>query len=295
MRLVFADPESGEVPLRPGALTLGASGECDIPLGGAGWLPHHASIIVDPQRGLWLQLEPGAAMAHVNARPVRECAMLRAGDIVSLGSVQFSICLGLGEELSVEQLPPLRNNAEHAAKADTAERVAATRAVLRGISGLYHGRTFPLVDDVLLGSGAGVPIRIEAPGIAAQHSRFELHRDRIVLRAEAPGNVLKVNGMPVENTILHPGDQITVDQHRFVVEAPGLPPRGVGSFRPRQRPITQAVPPPARTEAESADAAATSTPQPPARPESRFHAWWLLVAATAIALVLAAILLYGPR
>ncbi|NLB13925.1 MAG: hypothetical protein GX826_07900, partial [Gammaproteobacteria bacterium] len=46
MRLVFADPESGEVPLRPGALTLGASGECDIPLAGAGWLPHHASIIV---------------------------------------------------------------------------------------------------------------------------------------------------------------------------------------------------------------------------------------------------------
>ena len=295
MRLVFADPESGEVPLRPGALSLGASSECDIARTGAGWLPHHASIIVAPQRGLWLQLEPGAAMAHVNARPVRECAMLRAGDIVSLGSVQFSICLGLDEEVSAEQLPPPREATEHTPAPDSAERVAASRAVLRGIAGLYHGRTFPLVDDVLLGSGAGVAIRIEAGGIADRHSRFELHRDRIVLRAEAPGNRLKVNGIPMENAILHPGDQITVDQHRFIVEAPGLPPRGVASFRPRQRPITQAVPPPVAAVTENGDPSSAS-PAPPAAPsESRFHAWWLLVAAAAIALVLAAILLYGPR
>ena len=261
MRLVFADPESGEVPLRPGALTLGASGECDIPLAGAGWLPHHASIIVDPQRGLWLQLEPGAAMAHVNARPVRECAMLRAGDIVSLAACSFRSAWA-GRGVSVEQPPPPRNCRACAGRPPPAWPHTGGAA---GHSGL-HRRTF--LGTMLLGSGAGFPSDRSARHAAA--FALELHRDRIV-RAPRRQAMPKVNGLRVES------DPAPRPDHRGPASlcrgVPACRPWG-GSFRPRQRPITQAVPPPAREERRCGG----QSPAPPsARPESRFHAWRLLL------------------
>ncbi len=283
MRLVFPGHTHADVALHPGELSLGASDECDIQLHDAGWLPHHASLGVDPQRGLWLRLEPEAGAVHVNARPVRECAMLRVGDIVSLGGVQFCVMLQDESEI-VRQLPPRRG-----APMEDPERVAASRAVLRGVAGLFHGRTFSLASGLVIGSAPEADIRIEDAGAAPHHARIELHHERVTLRAEAPGNTLKVNGVMVEDAVLHPGDQVVVGPHRFVVEAPGLPPRGGGAFSPRQRPITQAIPavpapPPVPVERE-----------PESPPRGRFNAWWLLAAAAAIALALAGILVYAPR
>lgn len=283
MRLVFPGHTHADVALHPGELSLGASDECDICVPAAGWLPHHATLTIDPQRGLWLRLEPQAGAVHVNARPVCECAMLRVGDIVSLGDVQFCVVLQ-DEGQIVRQLPPRR-----AAPPDGPERVAASRAVLRGVAGLFHGRTFPLASGATIGSAPTADIRIEAAGIAPQHARIELHGERVILRAETPGNALKVNGVMVEDAVLHPGDQIVVEPHRFVVEAPGLPPRGGSLFSPRQRPITQAIP------AVPTPPPASRNVEPEPAPRGRFNAWWLLAAAAAIAAALAGILIYAPR
>ncbi len=280
MRLVFPGRDHPDATLQAGDYRVGVSEECDIRVRGADWLPHHATLAVDPQRGLWLKLEEGAAPVHVNARPVRECAMLRPGDIVSMGRLQFTVLLE--DDPSTPLLPPRRRT-----PMEDAARIAASRAVLRGVSGLSHGHTFPLTSDLVIGSAADADIRIESADVAPHHARVELHGDRIVLRAEAPGHRLKVNGMLVENAILHAGDQIAIDPHRFVIEAPGLPPRGGGAI-PRQRPITQAMPavpaapmPPPKTDAPSATAGPV--------------AGWLLAAACIIAAVLAGILLWGPR
>lgn len=283
MRLVFPGQNHADVVLYPGELSLGTSDECDIHIEGAGWLPHHASLTVDPQRGLWLRLEDATGVAHVNARPVRESAMLRLGDIVSLGEVQFCVMLQDENDI-VRQVPPRRG-----VPMDDPERVAASRAVLRGVAGLFHGRTFPLASGLVIGSAPDADIRIEDAGAAPHHARIELHQERVSLRAEAPGNTLKVNGVVVEDAILHPGDQLVVEPHRFVIEAPGLPPRGGRSLSPRQRPITQAIP------AVPVPPSTPSRSEPEAPPRGRFNAWWLLAAAAAIALALAGILIYAPR
>lgn len=283
MRLVFPGRDHPDATLQAGDYRVGVSEECDIRVRDADWLPHHATLSVDPQRGLWLRLEDGAAPIHVNARPVRECAMLRPGDIVSMGRVQFSVLLE--DDPSTPLLPPRRS-----ASMDAAARVAASRAVLRGVSGLSHGHTFALTSDLVIGSADDADIRIESADVAPHHARVELHGDRIVLRAEAPGQRLKVNGMLVENAILHPGDQIAIDPHRFVIEAPGLPPRGGGALS-RQRPITQAMPAIPVVPASVPEAAPAPTPASSTGPS----AWWLLAAACAIAAALAGILFWGPR
>ncbi len=282
MRLVFRARMHADVSLHPGELNFGASDECDVCCPDAGWLPHQATLSIDPQRGLWLRLEPGAGLAHVNARPVHEHAMLRLGDVVSLGKVQFTVMLE-NEDVLVRELPSAPSTPR-----DAAARVAASRAVLRGLAGVFHGRTFPLGAGVVIGSGAEADVCIEGAHLAPQHARLSLRHEQIVLRAEAPGNTLCVNGETVENAVLHPGDQIVIEPHRFVIEAPGLPPRGADGPMVRRRPITQTMP------------SVPTTPLPgelkPVTdlPSGRGNLGWLLLAAIGIAGALAALLLFAP-
>lgn len=284
MRLVFPDRERATASLNSGELTFGASDECDVHFADAGWMPHHATLSVDPQRGLWLRLQPNAGTVHVNARPIRERAMLRLGDVVSLGTVRFCVTLDK-DDVIVRDLP-----SSSSLPKDAAAHAAAARVVLRGVSGVFHGRTFSLGPGLLLGSAADADVRIEDAGLAPHHARFSLRHEQVILRAEADDNKLRVNGELIGNAVLHPGDQIAIEPHRFVIEAPGLPPRGGGSFAPRQRPITQTMP--AISDLGDAPAGQTAVSAPQHR---RTNLWWLLFAAVLIAGALAALLVYAPR
>ena len=79
---------------------------------------------------------------------------------------------------------------------------------------------------------------------------------------------LRVNGAPAGRVALHPGDQIGLAMHRFVVDAPGM------ECEPE-------LPPPA--------------PEPAHLPEEdagpRGEVWWLIVTAAVLALGIALILL----
>lgn len=283
MRLVFPGREHADVSLHPGELRLGSSAQCEVCIAGVGWLPHHATISVHPQRGLWLRLEAGVGMVHVNARPIRELALLRLGDIVSLGKIRFCVMLE-HDDVIVRELPSNSNGT-----GNQAERVAAARAVLRGVAGGWHGRTFPLGRGVVLGSAPDADIHVEGAGLAPHHARLSLRQEQVILHALAPGNALLVNGETVEDAILHPGDQIAIEPHRFVIEAPGLPPRGGTAFTPRQRPITQTIP---AIRARDVEPAQASVDEPAAKP-GRSSLGWLLLAAVLIACAFGALLVFG--
>ncbi len=284
MRLVFPGREHADISLNPGELSFGRSGECDVQLAAPGWSPHLATLTVDPQRGLWLRVESGQGLVHVNARPIREHAMVRLGDVVNLGEVRFCVMLDK-EDAIVRELPSHRSLPR-----DGVTQASAVRAVLRSLAGPFHGRTFPLGNGLLIGSAADADIQIDDAGLAPHHARITLRHDQVILRAEKPGNKLRVNGEVVENAVLHPDDQLAIEPHRFVVEAPGLPPRGVGVFTPRQRPITQTIPavPDSAGAALEAEASATQV-------RGRSNLGWLLLAAASIAGVLAFLLIYAPR
>ena len=84
-----------------------------------------------------------------------------------------------------------------------------------------------------------------------------------------------VNGIPVRDAVLGPGDQVVFEgQHRFVVEFPSLP-----------------APPPADGPAPAAEATTGAGALP--RPAARLP--WLLLAALLLGLVLSALLWFGAR
>ena len=290
MRLSFPNGEHPDVVVDQGELRIGSAAGNRIVIADAGLSANHATLRVDAQRGIILNLEAGSGGAHVNARPVRELALLRLGDVLSLNRLQVLVKPdddnGIDREVPA---PPPRI-------ADPAQRAAASRVVLRGIAGAFHGRTFSLLDPVTVGRAADVDIRLDDPGMEEHHATFEQHGDRVVLRDLGSSEGSVVNGVALKSAVLHPGDQIAFEQHRFVLEAPGLPPRGSAAFAPLPRAgmgttqTMQAVKVPLATGSPTVTATSATASTP-----GRFNYWWLLGAAAVIAAILVAILVYAPR
>lgn len=290
MQLTFPNGEHPGVAFDQGEMGIGSRAGLGICIPGRGLAAHHASLIAD-RRGLWLRVPAGTPGVHLNGRPVRRIAMLRVGDLLNLEQVQLLITDSRPEAID-RQIPP----SAPAALAD-GQRVSAVRVALRAISGNHFGRSFTLTDVRLAGRAATCDIPLDDPGLAERHAQFELHGDRVILRALSPGEGCQVNGVPVRDAVLAPGDQISIDQHRFILEAPGLPSRGQ-TLAVRGGPVahTQTInavrvavaadPPPAEYDPE---------PEPAPSGVDPGALWWLIAAAAVLAAALTALLVYSPR
>ena len=288
MHLTFPNGEHPNVAFDRGEISIGSRADRTVCLSGRALAPHHASFLSD-RRGMWLRVPPGTPGVHLNARPVRRLARLQVGDQICLEQIQ--VVIGEGDAAAIDRnipasVPPVL--------AET-HRASASRVVLRAISGSHFGRSFSLVEPKIVGRSPGCDIRIDDPALADRHAQFELHSDRVVLRAlsQAEGSV--VNGVTVRDAVLSPGDQIVIDQHRFVLEAPGLPVRG------QSVPVRVA----GGTRARAAKAAVIpmlqdslgldSDTQPPSQSVDPGALWWLIAAAAVLAAAMTALLVYSPH
>jgi pSer/pThr/pTyr-binding forkhead associated (FHA) protein len=213
-----------------------------------------ARIRVD-RRGFWLLVDEGTTGVHVNGRPVRRTAMLRAGDSVHVAD---GAVLLAGP--AVAPLPASRD-------ADTEGE--SGRIVLRAIGGRHHGRGFALDQPREVGSDRDADIRLDPP-VPARLARLAREQGRVVLRG-IDGASSTVNGVEARDAELRPGDQVLFGgRDRFVLEVPSAAPAAAGDdddFR-----------------------AATDAGRAPSEPPPR-RLPWLLLAALLIAAVLSAVLL----
>lgn len=291
MQLTFPNGEHASVPVEPGEIAIGSRSNLRLSVPGHGLAPHHASLFSD-RRGLWLKVLAEGASVHVNGRPVRRLAQLRMGDLVCLEQLRMQV--------SAPPQPPIETRIPAVAPAslNDAQRLAASRVLLRGVSGSHHGRSYTLTETRVIGRSANADIRIDDPALAEKHAQIELHGDRVVLRALTAEEGSLLNGIPVKSAVLAPGDQIAIDQHRFVLEAPGLPSRGqVANVRPVAVSHTQtmkAVQVPAEA-GNSRQSASDGAAQQPAAGQSSNALWWLIAAAALLAAALTALLVYAPR
>ncbi|MDN5781713.1 MAG: FHA domain-containing protein [Luteimonas sp.] len=267
LKLRLADDDNSELPLGVG---MHAVGPLDGRGGRLGLIDDDAQatrvrFCVD-RRGVWLTVAEGAGGVHVNGREVRRMAMLRVGDAVYVDGVEMRV---IGSEP-----PELPGVALHETASDA---TGDPRVVLRGVGGQYHGRSFTLEHPRLVGRSMEADIRIDDPTFADRHARLDLVGDRIVLRDLGSAEGTLVNGEPMRDALLRPGDQVVFDaHHRFVVEAPM---RGSSGRDPVQQ--------------DRIDPGATEQDTELAQPASPWRLPWLLLAALVIAGLLALLLLFG--
>lgn len=101
-------------------------------------------------------------------------------------------------------------------------RVAASRAKaaggpqqliegpqLRGLTGPWAGKVFPIKDLMTVGRVAGVTLQLDDDSVSRKHAELEPTEEGIVLRDLGSANGTAVNGVPVtEEVLLTPGDSV---------------------------------------------------------------------------------------
>jgi hypothetical protein len=221
--------------------------------------------------GTWLSVVEGVRGVHVNGRPVRRCALLRAGDSVHVDGSEIVLTAPVVEPLGAGT-GSTPGSPAMAPPADAAD----PRLVLRGVGGRHHGRSFTLGHARTVGGGADADICLDGPcrdgGEGSPRvARIAWEGGQVVLRAAGGEAAVAVNGVACREAVLRAGDQVAfATGQRFLVEAP----------------LPAAVAAPA---GDGGDATAETAPEP-LRPATR-RLPLLLIAALLLAAALSALLL----
>jgi len=280
MRLSFANNEHADVLVAPGNTSIGSASDNTIVLTAAGMNPHHATLTIS-ERSIVLAAGDVPARIHVNARPVREKALLRLGDAVSLDTVTFVLKPDRDDSIQARLPTPAASSGDDADKA--AARSLPARVVLRGVSGPWFGKIVPVRGRLNIGSGSDCDLVLDDPEVDTHHATIELAGDSILLRASGAHAGSAVNGVAMRDAVVFADDQIAFGRNRFVLEAPSLPIRESAGVPAGEVNITQTM-----------RAIPRSAPPPSAEPvdeRAKNDIWWLIGAAALIAVGIA-ILLY---
>lgn len=224
--------------------------------------------------GTWLSVVEGVRGVHVNGRPVRRCALLRAGDSVHVDGSEIVLTAPVSDPDGGGKEPASGKPGTGASAGEAGD----PRLVLRGLGGRHHGRSFTLGQARTIGSATDADICLDgscreggegAPRVA----RIAWEGGQVVMRAAGDDAAVVVNGVACREAVLRAGDQLAFGTgQRFVVEAP----------------MTAAA---AGSAAGSTDLSAETMPAAPSlRPTAR-RLPLLLVAALLLAAALSALLL----
>jgi len=250
MRIEFPRSARDDFHWTQPQLRIGSAPDNDLVLAAGQAAAAHVLIQRD-DRGCVLEVAPRAARIYVNARPVRERALLRAGDVISVGGCRM--LLRDDDDPTRREALPMTDEGRCA-------------VALRAVGGPLSGRVLSLRDGLELGPQGRFALDLAQGELASL--RLAWHDGELLLdvtRASARYPV-RVNGIATTHLALQPGDQIGLASHRFVVDAPGMRPEA-------------ALPEPALAEA----------PELAAGP--RGEVWWLIVTAAVLALGIAMVLL----
>ena len=143
MRLSFLNGEHADFVVEKGVISLGLAEGNTLVLDGRDIAPWHARINVD-ERGIVLEVLDFASRTHVNARPVREKALRRLGDVLVLGVVAMMLKPDRDDAIQT-MLPSESDDTEDAPDG------APARVVLRGVSGSHFGRAIALNQRLEIG------------------------------------------------------------------------------------------------------------------------------------------------
>ncbi|MGF6492824.1 pSer/pThr/pTyr-binding forkhead associated (FHA) protein [Luteibacter sp. 621] len=254
MRIEFVSSARGDFHWSRPVLTIGRAEENDLVVSEAQVAPQHVTIYRD-RRGMVLDVAAGVGRVYVNARPVREKALLRPGDSLSLGECRMLI--RDDEDLEARELREPTD--------------ARCTAALRPVAGPLSGRLVAIGDRLELGATHGA-LPLELPGNDAALLTLAWDDGELILDASrVPArHAVRVNGVRTVRAALQPGDQIGLATHRFILEAPGWSAEPV---------VVQPEPEPEPEQEEAAG--------------PRGDVWWLILTAALLAAGIA-VVLFAP-
>ncbi len=207
MKLHFPQGDHADVDLQSGKYTIGSASNADIKIEDKGLGDIHATLTV-VDNDCVVSIDNEARLISVNGKLVKKSKELREGDLIIAAQVHMKVI----SSAQVEQEDDNR----------TRVRMALPKYILRGVSGAYFGKTYPLRGSTIMGRHSECHICVNADGISRKHVQIDAQADGLVVTDLGSSNGTFVNGKKIESTELKVGDELKIDNIRFLVQTPGM-------------------------------------------------------------------------
>ena len=207
MKLHFPHGDHADVELQTGLYTIGGSANADIRVENKGLGDIHATLsIVDSE--CEVKIDNEASLVSVNGKLVKGSKEVREGDLMIAAQVHMKLMSStVAEEVDDNR---------------TRVRMALPKFILRGVSGAYFGKTYPLRGSTIMGRHSECHICVNADGISRKHAQVDAESDGLTVSDLGSSNGTFVNGKKIEKSELKVGDELKLDNIRFLVQTPGM-------------------------------------------------------------------------
>ncbi len=207
MKLNFPHGEMNDKDLVDGSYRIGASDDADVVIKDKGLADVHATLHVKGNE-MSISIDNEARLVSVNGKLVKQNKEVRPNDLIIMAQVHLKVLDSVEEEEDDNR---------------TRIRMALPKFVLRGVSGAYFGKTFPLRGATVLGRHSECHVCINADGISRKHAQITVEADGLTVKDLGSSNGTYVNGDKVEEAHLNVGDEVKLDNLRFLIQTPGMP------------------------------------------------------------------------
>ena len=208
MKLHFPHGDHADVELQAGKYSVGSSTNADIRVKNKGLGDIHATLtVVDNE--CEVKIDNEASLVSVNGKLVKGRREVREGDLLIAAQVHIKLMSSADAQ-------------EDADDSRTRVRMALPKFILRGVSGAYFGKTYPLRGSTILGRHSECHICVNADGISRKHAQIDAEVDGLVVSDLGSSNGTFVNGKKIDSVSLEVGDEVKLDNIRFLVQTPGM-------------------------------------------------------------------------
>lgn len=215
MKLYFPGGEHPQVLIGQGALLIGSEPGAAVSLALAGVEARHAELVHDGE-AITLHALDGEVVINGHGVAKGAAMPLNPGDSLQFGTVHARLVET--ERMAAAAAPRPAPVDELGA---TRVRIAIPRFVLRGVSGAAFGKTYPVATQQVIGRQSDCDIAIASEEISRRHAQVRPTPVGLMVEDLGSSNGTFINGQRVQEGLLKPGEELRLDNIRFLLVAPG--------------------------------------------------------------------------
>lgn len=216
MKLFFPGGEHPQVLVGQGSQLVGSDPEASVVLAAPDIVVRHAELTRDGDV-LHVHALDGIVALNGQTLAAGATAALKAGDLIGFGTVQARL-------VAIEKAGAAPAPSRPAAVDETGAtrvRMAVPRFVLRGVSGAAFGKVYPVLTLQTIGRQSDCDIAIASEEISRRHAQVKPTPAGLMVEDLGSSNGTFINGQRVQQGLLKPGEELRLDNIRFLLVAPG--------------------------------------------------------------------------